>query len=99
MSETATTPKPAKTEKPAKAADTPSIASEKSASASGTDKPKNESPAKSNDTSKTAAIQNGKGSAPRNMGPKYLSNFDGIKWERDPLLKPAAGQKAVKIYR
>lgn len=99
MSETATAPKPAKTEKPGKTADTPSKSGETSASSSGADKSTNEAPAKSNGTSKTVAIQNGKGSAPRNMGPKYLSNFDRIKWERDPLLKPAAGQKAVKIYR
>lgn len=48
---------------------------------------------------KKVVIQNGKGSAPRNMGPKYLSNFDRIKWQGDPSLKPAVGQKAVKVYR
>jgi hypothetical protein len=53
----------------------------------------------SSTTAAKGTIQNGKGSAPRNMGPRYLSNFDGIKWGGDPSLKPSAGQKAVKVYR
>lgn len=31
-------------------------------------------------TPSKSAAQNGKGDAPRNMGPKYLKNFDQIDW-------------------
>jgi len=30
----------------------------------------------------------GKGSAPRNMGPKFRENFEAINWKPTPTVKP-----------
>ncbi|MEO0454626.1 MAG: hypothetical protein AAFY98_10885, partial [Verrucomicrobiota bacterium] len=60
-------------------------------------KPKEKSGSKITPSKASSAIQNGKGSAPRNMGPQYLSNFDTIKWESSKKKKRAEGQKTVKV--
>ncbi|MEM9399910.1 MAG: hypothetical protein AAF984_06845 [Verrucomicrobiota bacterium] len=43
-------------------------------------------------------IKNGKGSAPRNMGPEFLSNFDNIRWDSTDEPKPKPGKKFIKKY-
>jgi len=43
-------------------------------------------------------IQNGKGSAPRNISPQFRSNYDGIKWEGGKKRKRQEGTKFVKTY-
>ncbi len=46
---------------------------------------------------KSNTIQNGKGSAPRNMGPQFKQNFTKIKWG-DAKRERQEGRKEVKVY-
>ncbi len=48
-------------------------------------------------TPKPAGIQNGKGSGPRNISKKFLSNYEGIRWESAGK-KRKEGSKFVKVY-
>ena len=43
------------------------------------------------------SIQNGKGSAPRNISKSFLSNYEGIRWESAGK-KRKEGTKFVKVY-
>jgi len=42
-------------------------------------------------------IQNGKGSAPRNMGPQFKKNFTRIKWGEEKRQR-REGYREVKVY-
>ncbi|HEY8967054.1 MAG TPA: hypothetical protein VIM58_11445 [Candidatus Methylacidiphilales bacterium] len=60
--------------------------------------PKASTASTSSSTTKTAtAIKNGKGSGPRNMSKKFLSNYEGIRWESAGK-KRKEGSKFVKVY-
>ena len=72
----------------------------KSASASastGTSSSTSTSTPASSSSSKKGAIQNGKGSGPRNMSKTFLKNYDGIRWESAGK-KRKEGSKFVKVY-
>jgi hypothetical protein len=56
--------------------------------------PKTESKAK---PAAGGTIQNGKGSAPRNISETFRSNYNGIRWNTGGQLKK--GEKLVKVYR
>lgn len=57
------------------------------------------SSASSSASSSSGGIQNGKGSAPRNISPQFRSNYDGISWESNKKkAKKPAGEKFVKVY-
>ncbi|MDE1170564.1 MAG: hypothetical protein PW734_05015 [Verrucomicrobium sp.] len=43
------------------------------------------------------SIQNGKGSAPRNMSKTFRSNYDGIRWDQRGKARKE-GEKFVKVY-
>lgn len=47
--------------------------------------------------SKSCTIQNGKGSAPRNISEKFLSNYESINWSSGGR-KRKEGRKEVKVY-
>jgi len=47
--------------------------------------------------SKSSTIQNGKGSAPRNMGPTFKKNFGKIKWSEGKKQR-VEGRREVKVY-
>jgi len=51
----------------------------------------------SKSVSKSTTIQNGKGSAPRNMGPTFKKNFGKIKWSADKRER-VEGRREVKVY-
>lgn len=42
-------------------------------------------------------VKNGKGSAPRNISKKFLSNYEGINWSSGGR-KRKEGRKEVKVY-
>jgi len=42
-------------------------------------------------------IQNGKGSAPRNVGPQFKRNFTRINWGTEKRIR-VEGRKEVKVY-
>lgn len=44
-----------------------------------------------------AAIQNGKGDAPRNISETFRANYNHIRWSTGGRLKK--GEKLVKVYR
>ncbi|MEM6601656.1 MAG: hypothetical protein AAF649_09750 [Verrucomicrobiota bacterium] len=46
--------------------------------------------------SQSSTIQNGKGSAPRNMGPTFKKNFGKIKW--GDKRERVEGRREVKVY-
>jgi hypothetical protein len=52
--------------------------------------------AESKKSSKT--VQNGKGSAPRNLSAKFRSNFDSIRWEAGPVSRKTGGVVFSKRY-
>ncbi|MEM6823045.1 MAG: hypothetical protein AAF558_14030 [Verrucomicrobiota bacterium] len=91
--------KTTKSSKPAaKSGDSKSAASsEKKAPKAEAKEAKKEAP-KATKKADTTPIQNGKGSAPRNMGPKFKKNYKGIRWESkdEPRQK---GVKQVKVYK
>ncbi len=45
---------------------------------------------------KAKGIQNGKGSAPRNISEEFRQNYHGVKWSSGGKLKK--GEKFVKVY-
>ncbi|MDD5261643.1 MAG: hypothetical protein PHD76_07305 [Methylacidiphilales bacterium] len=47
-------------------------------------------------STKAAGIQNGKGSAPRNISEEFRQNYNGVKWSSGGKLKK--GEKFVKVY-
>ncbi|MDX6767392.1 MAG: hypothetical protein SFU85_11445 [Candidatus Methylacidiphilales bacterium] len=53
--------------------------------------------AKTPAAAKGGTIQNGKGSAPRNISETFRSNYNGIRWTTGGQLKK--GEKLVKVYR
>jgi len=48
-------------------------------------------------TKASAAIQNGKGDAPRNISERFRSNYNGIRWTSGGKLQK--GERLVKVYR
>lgn len=70
-----------------------------SASSNKSENKSTDKPAKETKTMKTntGTIQNGKGSAPRNMSAKFLKNYQGISWDSEKK-RPMAGTKFVKVY-
>ncbi|MGF1677583.1 MAG: hypothetical protein ACFCUX_00135 [Candidatus Methylacidiphilales bacterium] len=79
---------------------TPTIASTK-AETKVASKPESTAPASTETKSASPAkvvTQNGKGSAPRNMGPRYLQNFGTINWSVANKKKRQEGRREVKVY-
>jgi hypothetical protein len=48
-------------------------------------------------SAKSGAIQNGKGSAPRNISEAFRANYNAIRWTTGGKLQK--GEKLVKVYR
>jgi len=44
-----------------------------------------------------ATVKNGKGSSPRNISKKFLSNYEGINWSSGGRIRKE-GRKEVKVY-
>jgi hypothetical protein len=91
-----TTTSAAKTEIKPQAA--PVASAESKPKVEGSSAPKESKNEATKQSSKPSGIQNGKGSTPRNIGPRFLKNYNRIDWggKKARTIKP--GEKFVKVY-